>query len=291
MCTTPKRYIGSFRISLNEKPSVPTKKVIVSHSPSLLIGAMGRRIIVAGNWKMNKTVSESVELARAVVSAAAGVTNVDVVVCPTYVALDRVAEALRGSTVRLGAQDMHWEDQGAFTGKISGDMLKSAGVEYVILGHSEQRTYFHETDETVNRKFKKSLAAGLLPIVCVGETLDERESNQTEAVLKRQISGAFAGITADQAAGTVIAYEPVWAIGTGRNATAQQAQDAHKYIRSLLAQTYNQGVADAVRIQYGGSMKPENAAELLAQPDVDGGLIGGAALKAESFLGIIRAAP
>jgi triosephosphate isomerase len=161
----------------------------------------------------------------------------------------------------------------------------------VILGHSEQRTFFHETDETVNRKFKKSLADGRLPIVCIGETLEEREGNQTESVLKRQISGAFAGITALQAAGTVIAYEPVWAIGTGRNATAQQAQDAHRYIRSLLASAYDQGVADSVRIQYGGSMKPENAAELLAQPDVDGGLIGGAALKAESFLGIVKAAP
>ncbi len=240
---------------------------------------------------MNKTLPDSVALARDIVAAAAGITNVEVVVCPTYPALDRVREAIAGTNVRLGAQDMHWEDQGAFTGKVSGDMLKSVGVEYVILGHSEQRTHFSETDESVNRKFKKALAHGLLPIVCVGETLEEREGNRTEAVLKTQITGAFAGISAEQAAMTVIAYEPVWAIGTGRNATTEQAQQAHRFIRGLLAGAYSQGVADGIRIQYGGSMKPDNAKDLLAQPDVDGGLIGGAALKADSFLGIVRAAP
>ena len=240
---------------------------------------------------MNRTMADSVELARAIVAASADVSKVEIVICPTYVALDRVREVLAGSAVRLGAQDMHWEDQGAFTGKISGDMLRAVGAEYVILGHSEQRTYFGETDETVNRKFKKALSDGLLPIVCVGETLAEREGNRTEAVLKTQVNGAFSGITAEQAARTVVAYEPVWAIGTGRNATSQQAQDAHRYIRNLLASAYTQTVADGIRIQYGGSMKPENAAELLGQPDVDGGLIGGAALKADSFLGIVRAAP
>lgn len=239
---------------------------------------------------MNKVLADSVQLAREVVQAAAGVTAVEIVVCPTYPALDRVREALAGSQVRLGAQDMHWEDQGAFTGKVSGDMLLAVGVEYVILGHSEQRTYFHETDATVNRKLKKALALGLLPIVCVGETLAEREGNQTEAVLKTQMLGAMADVTAEQAARTVIAYEPVWAIGTGRNATTAQAQDAHRFIRGLLAGLYGQDVANGIRIQYGGSMKPENAGELLAQPDVDGGLIGGAALKADSFLGIVRAA-
>ena len=291
MCTAPGGYIGCSQNRLSKFPRRREKKVIVPNQPHAPLGRMGRKIIIAGNWKMNKSAADSVDLARAVVAAAAGVTNVEIVVCPTYVALDRVREAVTGTNVSLGAQDMHWEDQGAFTGKISGDMLKSVGVEYVILGHSEQRTYFHETDDTVNKKLKKCLADALLPIVCVGETLDEREGNRTEAVLKKQVTGAYAGITAEQAAKTVIAYEPVWAIGTGRNATSQQAQDAHKFIRGLLATAYTQSAADSIRIQYGGSMKPDNAAELLAQPDVDGGLIGGAALKADTFLAIIKAAP
>jgi triosephosphate isomerase len=184
---------------------------------------------------------------------------------------------------------MHWEKQGAFTGKISGDMLASLGVTYVILGHSEQRAYFGETDATVNKKVVKALADGLAPIVCVGETLEEREGNFTEKVVETQMRGAYAGISAADARKTVVAYEPVWAIGTGRTATSQQAQDVHKFIRGLLASIYDTATAESVRIQYGGSMKPENAAELLAQPDVDGGLIGGAALKADAFLGIIHA--
>ena len=247
-----------------------------------------RRKILAGNWKMHKTVAESVALAQDIVAALKAKPSAsEVVVCPTYVALDRVAAALAGSPVLLGAQDMHWESQGAFTGKISADMLKALGVTYVILGHSEQRAYFHETDETVNKKTMKALAEGLKPIVCVGETLAERESEITKKVVEIQIRGAYAGISASDVLNTVIAYEPVWAIGTGRNATAQQAQDVHRFIRGLIASSYGDSVANAVRIQYGGSMKPENAAELLTQPDVDGGLIGGAALKADAFLGII----
>ncbi len=251
---------------------------------------MARRKILAGNWKMHKTAEESAALAKAIADALREKpTDHEVVVCPTYVALDRVAQALKGSSVALGAQDMHWEAQGAFTGKISGDMLKAVGATYVVIGHSEQRAYFHETDETVNKKTIKALADGLTPIVCVGETLEEREGNVTEKVVETQVRGAYAGISAVDAARTVIAYEPVWAIGTGRTATSAQAQEVHAFIRGLLKSLYGAETADAVRIQYGGSMKPENAAELLAQPDVDGGLIGGAALKAESFLGIIHA--
>ena len=251
---------------------------------------MARRKILAGNWKMHKTAAESAALAAEIAAALkAKPTAHEVVVCPTYVALDRVAQALSGTDIKLGAQDMHWENQGAFTGKISGDLLKAVGVSHVVLGHSEQRAYFGETDATVNKKTVKALADGLTPIVCVGETLEEREGDITEKVVETQVRGAYAGISAEDAARTVIAYEPVWAIGTGKTATSQQAQDVHKFIRGLLATLYGAAVADVVRIQYGGSMKPENAAELLSQPDVDGGLIGGAALKADSFLGIIHA--
>ncbi len=251
---------------------------------------MTRRKILAGNWKMHMNAEQSAALAAEI---AAGLKDKplahEVVLCPTYVSLDRVSAMLKGTAVSVGAQDMHWETQGAFTGKISGDMLKDIGVEYVILGHSEQRAYFGETDETVNKKTVKALADGLKPIVCVGETLEEREGNVTERVVETQVRGAYAGISAVDAARTVIAYEPVWAIGTGRTATAQQAQDVHRFIRGLLASIYDAPTAEAVRIQYGGSMKPENAAELLSQPDIDGGLIGGAALKSDSFLGIIFA--
>lgn len=249
-----------------------------------------RRKIFAGNWKMHKTAAESSVLANEIAAAIrTQPADGEVVVCPTYVSLDRVSAVISGSPVLLGAQDMHWESQGAFTGKISGDMLKAVGVTYVILGHSEQRSYFHETDEGVNKKAHKALASGLKPILCVGETLAERESAVTEKVVEKQVRGAYAGFSAAQAMQTVIAYEPVWAIGTGRNATSQQAQDVHRFIRGLLVLLFDRATADAVRIQYGGSMKPENAKELLSQPDVDGGLIGGASLKADAFLGIIRA--
>jgi triosephosphate isomerase len=249
-----------------------------------------RRKILAGNWKMHKTPAESEVLAREIVAALASRPSAsEVVVCPTYVALERVAAALAGSPVLLGAQDLHWESQGAYTGKISADMLKAVGVTYVILGHSEQRAYFHETDETVNRKTRKALAGGLRPIVCVGETLSEREAGTTERVVETQVRGAYAGISGPEALNTVVAYEPVWAIGTGRNATPEQAQQVHRFIRGLLADLYGDSVAGAIRIQYGGSMKPENARELLSRPDVDGGLIGGASLKADAFLGIIAA--
>ncbi|HMX69926.1 MAG TPA: triose-phosphate isomerase [Accumulibacter sp.] len=246
-----------------------------------------RKIVIAGNWKMNKTVAESVRLASEVAAAARDVQNVVVVVAPTYLALAKVADVLQGTKVKLAAQDVHWEKQGAYTGKVSADMLKEIGVEYVIIGHSEQRTYFGETDDTVNKKVKKVLALGMSPIICIGETLAERQGGRLESVLTTQVNGAYEGLSIDDARRTVIAYEPVWAIGTGVTATDDEAQQAHAFVRSLLAKLYGDELAQSISIQYGGSMKPENAAGLLAQKDIDGGLIGGAALKADSFLGIV----
>lgn len=255
---------------------------------------MSRKKFVAGNWKMYKTPSESTVLIdglrEALESGGSQVTAlVDVVVCPTYTALDRVNQALKGSQIRLGAQDLHWEDQGAFTGKISHDMLLDVGVRYAIIGHSEQRTYFHETDETVNKKTKKALTTGLSPIVCVGETLDQRESGKLKDVVRAQVTGAFAGIDAS-VAGCVLAYEPVWAIGTGKTASPAQAQEMHAFIRELVTELYGANIAGDMRILYGGSVKPDNAAELFGQADIDGGLIGGASLKAADFAAIVNAA-
>lgn len=251
---------------------------------------MARRIVIAGNWKMNKTVSEAVELAKAVVAKAGEApASVDLVIAPTFVCLTEVAKVLAGSRVSLAAQDLHWEESGAFTGKISAAMLVSAGVKYVIIGHSEQRQFFGETDETVNKKVKQALKHGLLPIVCIGELLAEREAGQTDAINERQLKGAYAGVSADDAKKSVVAYEPVWAIGTGRTARASDAQSAHAYLRDRIRNELGE-VADGVRILYGGSVKPDNAAELLAQPDVDGLLVGGASLDAAGFTRIIQAA-
>lgn len=247
---------------------------------------MSRKKFIAGNWKMNTTVAEAVELAKGVVAKVGGSTDVDVAVCPPYTNLAVVAEAIKGSPVKLGAQDVHWEDKGAFTGKVSCAMLKAVGVTYVIIGHSEQRQFFGETDETVNKKVKATLKAGMLPIVCVGELLDERKGGKMQAVVERQTRGAFAGVEKADALKCTIAYEPVWAIGTGETATPAQAQEAHAYIRGVLGSLYGSAAQD-LRIQYGGSMKASNAKELLAQTDVDGGLIGGAALKADDFAGIV----
>ena len=248
---------------------------------------MSRKPFIAGNWKMNTTLDEAVALAKGVVEAVKPAKNVDVAICPPYISLYAVSQVVAGTNVKLGAQDVHWEKKGAFTGKVSCDMLKSAGVSYVIIGHSEQRTYFHETDEGVNRKTKAALAAGLLPIVCVGETLSERKEGKMEKVVETQVRGAFNGIPRPEALKCTIAYEPVWAIGTGETATPQQANEAHAYIRGVFADLYDKEAAQEVRIQYGGSMKPDNASELLKQPEVDGGLIGGAALKAADFAGIV----
>ena len=237
---------------------------------------------------MNTVVSEAVELASAIKDQYNN-HDVDVVLCPPFTNLYAVHQVIKDAPIGLGAQDVFWEAKGAFTGQISTDMLKSAGCQYVIIGHSERRQFFHETDETVNKKVKTALQAGMKPIVCVGELLEEREAGETEKVVATQVKGAFAGLSKDEANICVVAYEPVWAIGTGKVATPEQAQQVHKMIRDLLAELYDAELANAVRIQYGGSMKPDNAAELLQQPDIDGGLIGGASLKADSFLGIVNA--
>ncbi len=258
---------------------------------------MSRRPFVAGNWKMNMLRADAEKLVGELKPLLAGTDSVDVAVCPVYTALAAAAGALAGSKIMLGAQNLHtvesdgaFAQSGAYTGEISAEMLKDACVAWVILGHSERRQYFGETDAGVNAKAKACFAQGLLPIVCVGETLAERDLEQTNAVVEVQTRGCFAGIPAAQAKDCVIAYEPVWAIGTGRTATPQQAQDVHAHIRGVLASIYDEATANAVRIQYGGSMKPGNAAELLAQPDIDGGLIGGAALKAADFAAIVNAA-
>lgn len=248
-----------------------------------------RKRIIAGNWKMNKTVTEAAELARAVVGQMTAATETDVVLCPPFTDLTAVAAAIAGTPVKLGGQNLHWEEKGAFTGEISAAMLISAGCTYVIIGHSERRQYFGETDETVNLKVKAALKAGLIPILCVGETLAERQSDETAVVVERQVRAALDGLSDAQVAGLVIAYEPVWAIGTGVVATTAQAQEVHALIRTLVGKLYNVQVAAALRIQYGGSMKPDNAGQLLAQKDIDGGLIGGASLDARSFLDIVYA--
>lgn len=247
-----------------------------------------RRRIIAGNWKMNKTRDEAVDLVGGLREALADVGDVEVVVCPPFTALDAVREALRGSSIEMGAQNMHWEDEGAFTGEVSPLMLKNLGCMYVILGHSERRTYFGETDESVNRKVRSAMANGLLPIICVGETLDEREAGKTEAVVVRQTKAALAGMKSNGAERIVMAYEPVWAIGTGRTASAEEANRVIRIIRQAVAEVFNGRIAEEVRIQYGGSVKPQNIADFLGQPEIDGALVGGASLDAASFAAIVR---
>ena len=248
-----------------------------------------RRPLIAGNWKMNLSRDEAVNLARGV-GAAAGDGEVDVLVCPTFVHLDGVLAAVTGSKVAVGSQDVYFESNGAFTGETSTAMLDDLGCEYVILGHSERRNVIGESDELINQKLHATLKAGLKPILCVGELLEEREAGKTMDVVMSQIEGSLKDVTAEQMGSIVIAYEPVWAIGTGKTATPEQAQQVHADLRSLFASRYNQEVADGVRILYGGSVKPANAAELMACPDIDGALVGGASLKAESFAEIIDAA-
>ena len=251
---------------------------------------MSRKVIIAGNWKMNKNASEGKALVEALKAQTAKFENVEIVVCPPFTTIGAAVEAAAGSNIGVGAQNIHWAANGAFTGEISADMLKTSGVEYVIIGHSERRQYFGETDETVNKRLIAALAAGLIPIVCIGELLEEREAGKTEEVLSTQIRGGLANVSAADAAKIVIAYEPVWAIGTGKTATPEMAQAAHAFIRAELAAMFGTDTAEAIRIQYGGSMKPANAKELVAQKDIDGGLIGGAALDAESFLSLISEA-
>lgn len=248
-----------------------------------------RKFLIAGNWKMNTTAASSAELAGAVAARAAELAAVDLLVCPPSVYLADVKAAIGGAAVAVGAQNMYHEPSGAFTGEISADMLKDVGCSHVILGHSERRHILGETDADINKKTHAALAAALVPVVCVGELLEQREAGKTADVIRTQFDGSLAGLSAEQMAGTVVAYEPVWAIGTGKVATPEQAEEVHADLRKLIAERYNQATADAVRILYGGSVKPDNAAELLGQADVDGALIGGASLKADDFLAIAAA--
>lgn len=247
-----------------------------------------RKPIVAGNWKMNKTVEEGLSLVEDIKRELAECREVDVVLCPPFTALKAVSDAISGTHLDLGAQNMHWEKSGAFTGEISAEMLRELFCHYVILGHSERRQYFHETDEVVNRKAQAALAANLHPIVCVGETLEEREAGRTNEVVETQVRQSLAGLGPRQLVETIIAYEPVWAIGTGRTATPEQAQEVHALIRNVLRGLSDDAVSQSVRIQYGGSVKASNARELFGQSDIDGGLIGGASLDAASFVDIVK---
>src|SRR5580700_9308698 len=247
-----------------------------------------RKLIVAGNWKMNKTVAEALDLVNDLKRELANVKEVDIVVAPPFTAISEVSKAILDSNIRLGAQNMSEHNFGAYTGEIAAGMLKEFSVRYVILGHSERRQYQKEPDALIAKKALAAHAASIKPIVCVGETLAEREAGQTEKVLDTQVRGSLAGLTKEQMEETVVAYEPVWAIGTGKTATSAQAQEAHSFIRGLLGKMFNDTVARRVRIQYGGSVKPSNAAELMQQLDVDGALVGGASLETRSFGDIIK---
>src|SRR5690242_2258428 len=247
-----------------------------------------RKLIIAGNWKMNKTVAEALDLVRGLKIELANVKEVDIVVCPPFTALADVSKAILDSNIRLGAQNMSENNVGAFTGEIAAVMLKEFSVRYVILGHSERRQYQKEADALIAKKALAAHGASLKPIICVGETLSEREAGQTEKVLETQVRGSLAGFSKEQMSESIMAYEPVWAIGTGKTATTAQAQEAHAFIRKLLGQMFDETIARRVRIQYGGSVKPSNARELMSQPDVDGALVGGASLEARSFADIIK---
>jgi triosephosphate isomerase len=248
----------------------------------------GRKLIIAGNWKMNKTVAEALDLVGGIKRELVNVKEVDIVVCPPFTALSEVSKAILDTSIRLGAQNMSEHNFGAYTGEIAAGMLKEFSVRYVILGHSERRQYQKESDELIAKKAIAAHAASLKPIVCVGETLTEREAGRTELVVGAQLRGSLAGLSAEQAEETIIAYEPVWAIGTGKTATARQAQEVHAFIRQQLAALYDETVARRARIQYGGSVKPSNARELMSQPDVDGALVGGASLEDRSFSDIVK---
>jgi len=247
-----------------------------------------RRPIIAGNWKMNKTGPQAVELVKSLLEELSDLSRVDIVICPPFTALESVAWVLGDGPVKIGAQNMHWESTGAFTGEVSAKMLLTIGCRYVILGHSERRTLFGESNTQINKKLKAALDAGLIPIVCVGEQLAEREEGRTETVIRDQVLGAFEDLDGNRLSRVVLAYEPIWAIGTGKTATPEQANEVHAFIRGLLKEHWPPALAEEMRIQYGGSVKPENARELLQQPDIDGALVGGASLKAASFAAIIK---
>ena len=247
-----------------------------------------RKPLIAGNWKMYKTSDQAVKLAAGIKAALKDFESVDVVLCPPFTVLSTVYNVISDCDIQLGGQDLYWEKEGAFTGEISPIMLKDCGCDFVILGHSERRKYFAETDGIINKKVKAALEVGLRPICCVGETLEEREAGKTIDVVKTQLTGCSAGLEIGDALNLVIAYEPVWAIGTGKNATAAQAQEVHKFIRTWIAENLSQGVANSLRILYGGSVKPANTKELMNEEDVDGALVGGASLEASSFVEIVK---
>ncbi|MCM8779817.1 MAG: triose-phosphate isomerase [Candidatus Omnitrophica bacterium] len=251
-----------------------------------------RKIIIAGNWKMYKTIPQAIELANGLKRELYNLDSekIEIVICPAFTALSEISEIIADSNIQLGAQDCYFQDEGAFTGEVSPLMLKDAGCRYVIIGHSERRQFFAETNESVNKKLRAVLAHGLFPIMCVGETLKEREMGKTFAVLQDHVLNGLKDVSAEEILRVVIAYEPVWAIGTGKTATVEQAEEAQKYIRELLTKMYNLETAQKVRIQYGGSVKPENISALLKQPDVDGALVGGASLSLESFAQIVKRA-
>jgi triosephosphate isomerase len=247
-----------------------------------------RRPIIAGNWKMNKTSTEARDLVSKLIPLVSGVKDRDIVLATPFTSIPAVAETIKGTNMALSAQDLFWEEKGAFTGEISAEMLLDLGCKYVIIGHSERRQFFGETDETVNKKVRQALNKGLLPIVCVGELLSEREAGKANEVIERQVVGALKGVTAAEMQKIVIAYEPVWAIGTGKTATPDQANEIHAFIRQKIKSMYNGDVAGSLRIQYGGSVTPENVSTLMAKPDIDGALVGGASLKPESFAALVN---
>lgn len=247
-----------------------------------------RRPMIAGNWKLFKSLSEASLFVTDLKPLVSGAAEVDIVIAPVFTALGSVSAAAKDSNICVAAQDCFWEEEGAFTGEVAPKLLKDAGCSHVIVGHSERRQYFGETDGTVNKKTIAAIAAGLIPLVCVGETLAEREAEKTFDVIATQINGALSGLSMEHMTSVVIAYEPVWAIGTGKTATDSQAQEVHAYIRSLLVSLFNQQVAESTRILYGGSVKPDNVKALMAQDDIDGALVGGASLKADSFAAIVN---
>ncbi|MFB3918576.1 MAG: triose-phosphate isomerase [Candidatus Velamenicoccus archaeovorus] len=249
-----------------------------------------RKIIIAGNWKMNKTTVEAIELANGLKRDLYDIDAIGIIVCPPFTAIDEVAEVVYQTNIGLGAQNMHWEDAGAFTGEVSAPMLKELGCGYVILGHSERRQYFHETNEIVNKKLRSALKHGLTPIVCVGESLEEREAGRTFDVIRDHVTNSLKGLDKEEIKKVIIAYEPVWAIGTGKTATPDQAQEVHRFIRDLLEKAYTREIADEITIQYGGSVKPGNIKELISQKDIDGALVGGASLDVKSFAEIVKGA-
>ncbi len=249
-----------------------------------------RNKIIAGNWKMNNDIFQTTDLINGIKSALKPSTSTIAIVCPPYTSLMTAQQLIKGTPIKLGAQDVSLYDSGAYTGEISLSMLKSVGCEYIIVGHSERRQYHGETNEIINQKTKKVLAGGVTPIICVGETLEEREKNITSQILTTQVKGVLAGLSATDVEKSIIAYEPVWAIGTGKTASKEQAEEVHLLIRTLISELYSSTTSDKVIIQYGGSVKPDNAKELLSQPNIDGALVGGACLKADSFAAIISAA-